>query len=99
MQDHVPSIHATLQARFTAAGLRNFPFQKCFSSPIHRAQQCTQHIWAGRDAPIRYHSGLSEACLGWLQGMTNDYAAEHYADVYGAHECLRMGRDPVISYA
>ena len=79
-----------LQARLTARGLQNFPFGACFSSPICRARQCAELIWEGRQKPIQYLPDLSEAYLGWLQGMKNDYAAEHYADVYGARACLCM---------
>lgn len=74
---------AVVQARLTTQGLQNFPFKACFSSPISRAQQCAEIMWNDREEPITYLPDLSEAYLGWLQGMKNDYAAEHYAEVYG----------------
>jgi serine/threonine-protein phosphatase PGAM5 len=67
----------------TALGLRNYPFKACFSSPITRARECAEIIWEGRGPDIIYTDDLSEAYLGWLQGMKNDFAAEHYPEVYG----------------
>ena len=41
----------------------------CFASPIQRAWQFAEIVWADRDGPLIPMSNLKEAHLGWLQGM------------------------------
>lgn len=86
--DVLPSCHCPLvllvQAVKTREALANIPFKACFSSPITRASQTADTIWEGRDGPLIQLGSLREAYLGYLQGMTNDYAKEHHAEVYGA---------------
>ena len=73
-----------LQAQWTREALENYPFKACFASPITRALESAEDMWQGRDGPLIQLESLREAHLGYLQGMKNDYAQEHHAEVYSA---------------
>lgn len=42
----------------------------CFSSPIQRARNFADLVWADREGPLVPMDSLREAHLGWLQGMS-----------------------------
>jgi hypothetical protein len=47
-------------------------------------------MWKDRDGPMIKLESLKEATLGYLQGMTNDYAKAHHAEVYGALQTSQL---------
>ena len=73
------------QAERTKVALENIPFDVCVSSPIARARECADIVWAGHDNAIVYDDNLKEADLGWLQGLTNKECARDHTETYG--EC------------
>jgi serine/threonine-protein phosphatase PGAM5 len=77
-----------MQARRTKEALYNYHCQACFSSPISRAKEFAEVIWEGEGTDVILADNLREADLGWLQGMTNQHAADAHPEVYGA---LRVG--------
>lgn len=79
-----------MQAAATRDALGNFPFKACFASPVTRAAESARIMWPEHehcsegDDGIIFLDSLREAHLGWLQGMTNRFAAEEHGDVYRA---------------
>mgnify|MGYP000375262249 FL=1 len=55
-------------ARETAKGLRDVPFDVCFTSPLGRARETAQIILQGRDAPILEDKRILEMNFGVLEG-------------------------------
>ncbi|HIY55130.1 MAG TPA: histidine phosphatase family protein [Candidatus Dorea merdavium] len=55
-------------ARETAKGLRDVPFDVCFTSPLGRARETAQIILQGRDVPILEDKRILEMNFGVLEG-------------------------------
>ena len=55
-------------ARETAKGLRDVPFDVCFTSPLGRARETAQIILQGRDVPILEDKRILEMHFGVLEG-------------------------------
>lgn len=55
-------------ARETANGLRDVPFDVCFTSPLGRARETAQIILQGRDVPILEDKRILEMNFGVLEG-------------------------------
>lgn len=55
-------------ARETANGLRDVPFDVCFTSPLERARETAQIILQGRDVPILEDKRILEMNFGVLEG-------------------------------
>lgn len=55
-------------ARETAKGLRDVPFDVCFTSPLERARETAQIILQGRDVPILEDKRILEMNFGVLEG-------------------------------
>ena len=55
-------------ARETAKGLRDVPFDVCFTSPLGRARETAQIILQGRDVPILEYKRILEMNFGVLEG-------------------------------
>ena len=55
-------------ARETAKGLRDVPFDFCFTSPLGRARETAQIILQGRDVPILEDKRILEMNFGVLEG-------------------------------
>ena len=77
----------TVQAVDTREALENFPFKACFTSSLTRAAETADELWKGKEGPLIKLDNLNEANLGYLQGLTNEYAKEKHSEVYGAHTC------------
>ncbi|WP_418539684.1 histidine phosphatase family protein [Massilistercora timonensis] len=55
-------------ARETAKGLRDVPFDVCFTSPLGRARETAEIILQGRDVPILEDKRILEMNFGVLEG-------------------------------
>ena len=55
-------------ARETANGLRDVPFDVCFTSPLGRARETAEIILQGRDVPILEDKRILEMNFGVLEG-------------------------------
>ena len=55
-------------ARETAKGLRDVPFDVCFTSPLGRARETAEIILEGRDVPILEDKRILEMNFGVLEG-------------------------------
>lgn len=55
-------------ARETAKGLKDVPFDVCFTSPLGRARETAQIILQGRDVPILEDKRILEMNFGVLEG-------------------------------
>lgn len=55
-------------SRETAKGLRDVPFDVCFTSPLGRARETAQIILQGRDVPILEDKRILEMNFGVLEG-------------------------------
>lgn len=55
-------------ARETAKGLRDIPFDVCFTSPLRRARETAEIILEGRDVTIIEHEKISEMAFGEYEG-------------------------------
>lgn len=55
-------------ARETAKGLRDVPFDVCFTSPLGRTRETAQIILQGRDVPILEDKRILEMNFGVLEG-------------------------------
>ena len=49
--------------------------RSCFTSPLTRAKQTADIVWAGRQGKLIETDSLAEAYLGFLQGMSNSTIA------------------------
>lgn len=55
-------------ARETAKGLKDIPFDICFTSPLWRARETAEIILEGRDVLIVEHEKISEMAFGAYEG-------------------------------
>ena len=52
----------------TAKGLKDIPFDVCFTSPLRRARETAELILEGRDVPIIDEERIGEIALGEYEG-------------------------------
>ncbi len=55
-------------ARETAKGLKDIPFDICFTSPLWRAKETAEIILAGRNVPIIEDDRITEMAFGEYEG-------------------------------
>lgn len=55
-------------ARETGKGLKDIPFDVCYTSPLWRARETAEIILSGREVPIIEHEKISEMAFGVYEG-------------------------------
>ncbi len=73
------------QARITAEGMKDIPFDIVFASPLTRARQTAEIIKGDRDIPIIFDDRLKEINFGVLEGRKID-------TIMNSPKCIRAAR-------
>jgi broad specificity phosphatase PhoE len=70
------------QAEALAARLAPLPFDRCFVSPLRRAQETARALLTGRNVAAETHACLAEGAYGALDGLTPEEARRRHPDHY-----------------